>query len=326
MLSHSPYHPPHAFPLFLLFITLTCYNPFHICRCNHHCLHIQSFHPCQLSNTCTSTNATINYTRHLCSTRLSSPIPPSLHGPTWPHKHPLYIPLTHHPYPPMSFTPSSYTHYIHTHPYLSLSTPFTLMLMLPFFTSISSWIHISCSPCTLISHWFISLHTPHPMRTPSCHPRFTHHIRHYIAHLSLISSVPFIDHQRNDMEKGQWRHVEFLLYCIIGTGISVMRTRCIHKKRKRTSGVVSGWEGRYSNGQHSLDWMKLKSRSQFIRTRILANPMVCFSMRLPPSVSQFLSKRSSMSSGMKGLGLSGMFSSMTMPARVCSYCKWAASW
>ena len=164
------------------------------------------------------------------------------------------------------------------------------------------------------------------MRTPSCHPRLTHHIRYYIAHLSLISSVPFIDHQRNDMEKGQWRHVEFLLYCIIGTGISVMRTRCIHKKRKRTSVVVSGWEGRYSNGQHSLDWMKLKSRSQFIRTRILANPMVCFSMRLPPSVSQFLSKRSSMSSGMKGLGLSGMFSSMTMPARVCSYCKWAASW
>ncbi|RVW87934.1 SNF1-related protein kinase regulatory subunit beta-2 [Vitis vinifera] len=76
------------------------------------------------------------------------------------------------------------------------------------------------------------------MRTPSCHPRFTHHIRHYIAHLSLISSVPFIDHQRNDMEKGQWRHVEFLLYCIIGTGISVMRTRCIHKKRKRTSVVT----------------------------------------------------------------------------------------
>ena len=35
------------------FITPTCYNPFHICRCNHHCLHIQSFHPCQLSNTYT---------------------------------------------------------------------------------------------------------------------------------------------------------------------------------------------------------------------------------------------------------------------------------
>ena len=32
----------------------------------------------------------------------------------WPylaHKHPLYIPLTYHPYPSMSFTPSSYTHY-----------------------------------------------------------------------------------------------------------------------------------------------------------------------------------------------------------------------
>ena len=103
--------------------------------CPSHCLHIQSFHPCQLSNTCTSTNATINYTRHLCSKRLSSPIPPSLHGPTWPHKHPLYIPLTYHPYPPISFTPSSYTHYIHALPFFISPFLFFLPILIPILTT-----------------------------------------------------------------------------------------------------------------------------------------------------------------------------------------------
>ena len=77
----------------------------------------------------------INYTRHLCSKRLSSPIPPSLHGHTWPHKHPLYIPLTYHPHPPMSFTPPSYTHYTCAFPFFISPFLFFLPILIPILTT-----------------------------------------------------------------------------------------------------------------------------------------------------------------------------------------------
>ena len=121
--------------------------------------------------------------------------------PMWPHKHPSYIPLTHHPYLPMSFTPSSYTHYIHTHPYLFSLYPFIPISSLlihhtpsrphssfPYLLSCMRFMHIffMTHPCLFHRAY------PHSTTTSShthIHTR-THHLA-FSLYTKLFSCVVF---------------------------------------------------------------------------------------------------------------------------------------